>query len=151
MQYYIGTIPIRGGEEEIEAFNKFLRANKILKVDKELVTQGDSSYWTFCVSYIPNANPSTSSGANDRKERKDYRLLLSQEHFEIFSKLRAFRKQLAEDNAIPAYSVFTDAELSEIAQLSPMDEKNMLSIERIGLKRIEKFGSLIIKLYNDTI
>ncbi|MGL4993040.1 MAG: HRDC domain-containing protein [Bacteroidales bacterium] len=151
MQYYIGTIPVVGGEEELELFNRFLRSNKVLKVDKELITQGDSSYWTFCVTYIFNSSTTGSALPNDRKERKDYRLLLSEEHFSIFSKLRVYRKQLAETNAIPAYSVFTDAELSEIAKLTPIDEKEMLGIDRIGLKRVDKFGSHLAKLYNDSL
>lgn len=35
MQYKIYTIPVIEGESETEGLNKLLRANKIVKVDKE--------------------------------------------------------------------------------------------------------------------
>lgn len=35
MQYKIYTIPVIEGESETEELNKLLRANKIVKVDKE--------------------------------------------------------------------------------------------------------------------
>lgn len=130
----------------MELLNKFLRSHKVLKIDKEFVKEGDNGYWTFCVSYLMQTP--TSSNA-DRREKKDYRLLLSEEHFAIFSKLRTIRKQLAEKDAVPAYAVFTDAELAEIAQLDQLEEKKLLSVDGIGVKRMEKYGNLLLQLYNE--
>ena len=52
MQYKIFAIPIVGSEPETENLNRFLRANKTVKVDKELVVHGETVYWTLCVQYL---------------------------------------------------------------------------------------------------
>ncbi|NCC11092.1 MAG: hypothetical protein EOM31_11470 [Bacteroidia bacterium] len=78
MQYHIATIPMLEGDAELELLNKFLRSHKVLKIDKEFVKEGDNGYWTFCVSYLMQT---PASSIADRREKKDYRLLLSEEHF----------------------------------------------------------------------
>ena len=41
MQYKFFTVPVTHGEEDAEYLNKFLRSNKIVKVDKQLVPVGE--------------------------------------------------------------------------------------------------------------
>ncbi len=76
----------------------------------------------------------------------DYKNVLSEEHFKVFSQLRAYRKQIAEQDAVPAYAVFTDAELALLAQSADLTEQSMLKIDGIGKKRVEKYGALLIEL-----
>jgi ATP-dependent DNA helicase RecQ len=64
----------------------------------------------------------------------------------LFSKLRIYRKQLAENDTVPAYAVFTDAELAEIAKLESITHKNLLTINGIDEKRVEKYGKQICEM-----
>ncbi|MBQ8157400.1 MAG: hypothetical protein IJ081_00055 [Prevotella sp.] len=91
MQYKVFTIPIVGGDEMTEELNKFLRANKIVKVDKELAVNGDMTYWTFCVQYLLSslANP-----IGERKDKVDYKNVLDEKQFTTFSLLRKCRKTI---------------------------------------------------------
>ena len=64
-----------------------------------------SSMLIFC-RMIRGLAPS--HGAPGRSERRvDYREVLSAEQFEVFSKLREVRKEVAEREAVAVYAIFT--------------------------------------------
>ena len=152
MQFKIFTIPLFD-DGQIEDMNRFLRGNKAVNVDKQLVTlNGSGAYWSFCVQYIGNA-VAANKEEFERKGKVDYKNELSEAAFAVFSRLRIYRKKIAGDEAIPAYAVFTDAELAEIARLDEITEKNMHSINGIGSKKMEKYGKQLCRmlLENDAI
>ena len=74
MQIKIFTIPIHGEECLSDELNHFLRAHKIIDIKKELAMLDGNSYWTFCVTYMPNSHavdrPQTSS---NRQVKVDYK------------------------------------------------------------------------------
>lgn len=141
MQIKIFSIPIGGDESATEEMNHFLRANKIVDIRKELATVGGNSCWTFCITYILNNNPqAVKSGEN----KIDYKEVLSPNVFERFSALRKLRKQIAENDAVPAYAVFTDAELAEIAKLDNLTLSALQGIPGIGKKKVEKYGNILV-------
>ena len=139
MQIKLFTIPIIGGEQSEVELNAFLRSRKILEVERQLVNKGQDAYWCFCVSYVDGsrATPPTKS----QKEKPDYRKLLDEPAFRRFSKFRAIRKNVAEADAVPAYAVFTNAELAEIAKLGKdITLAELKKIPGIGEKKLEKYG-----------
>lgn len=146
MQVKIFTVPLFGGEETVEEMNKFLRGNKVVDVSKSLVQQGDVSYWSFCVTYLLGAPPKIQQ-IGERKEKVDYKQVLDEAEFVRFVMLRMVRKQLAEADAVPAFAVFTDAELAEMAKMQELSSKNLLSINGVGEKRVEKYGEPLCRLY----
>ncbi len=140
MQIKIFTIPVISGEQLNDELNKFLRSQKIVEIDKQMVVQKECAYWTFCVTYLPVTQlPGVENG--ERREKVDYKRVLDESTFEVFSKLRTIRKQLADREAIPAYAVFTDAELAEIAKIENPDASKIRKIQGIGERKIEKYGA----------
>lgn len=148
MQIKIFLVPVISGESANEELNKFLRSQKILDVDKHIVTHKDAVFWTFCVTYIPTG-PLGSSTVSERREKTDYKQVLDESAFAVFTKLRTFRKRLADRDAIPAYAVFTDAELAEIAKIEHITPSAIRSVSGIGEKKIEKYGVELCKLLDD--
>lgn len=145
MQIKIFTIPLFGNEEPLEEMNKFLRGNKVVDIVKSLVHQGDVSYWSFCVTYLV-AVPTKTQAPAEKHEKVDYKQVLGEEEFARFSALRKARKQLAETDAVPAFAVFTDAELAEFAKMEELTPKKMLSVPGIGEKRVEKYGKPLCEM-----
>lgn len=144
MEIQIFTIPITDGGAMQEEMNKFLRGHKVLEVQQELVTNNRGSYWCFCIRYIKGGIVSS----NERKREKvDYREVLSEEVFSIYNSLRECRKAIAEKEAIPVYAVFTNAELAKIAALEELNVANLQSIKGIGKNKSEKFGKLLVECY----
>ena len=145
MQYEIFTIPVFGSEEGIEKLNRFLRGHKVVQVDKELIRTGEMSYWSFCVNYLIASSPIET----EKKEKIDYKNVLSEEQFKIFSKLRSCRKIISEKEGYPAYSVFTDAELALMSQADILSPETIVKIDGVGKKRIERFGVALLELYQN--
>ena len=59
---------------------------------------------------------------------------------ELFGALRLLRNEIAQDMNIPAYIVFQDKTLKEMAQMKPTSQTEMLAINGIGQKKYEQFG-----------
>jgi ATP-dependent DNA helicase RecQ len=59
---------------------------------------------------------------------------------ELFDKLRALRKQLAEDENVPAYIVLSDATLQELAAYMPHSIDDVRNINGFGQMKVEKYG-----------
>lgn len=142
MQYEIFTIPVFNPEEGIEKLNRFLRGHKVVNIEKQFYVLGGDAYWSFCITYLQGQN----IVQHDKKEKVDYKEILDENSFAKFTKLRSLRKILAEKDAVPAYAVFTDAELSMISQLDVINESNVRKIQGIGDKRMEKYGNMICEI-----
>jgi superfamily II DNA helicase RecQ len=142
MQIKLFTIPVGDSGGTLSEMNAFLRGNKILEVENQLVHNEHGAYWCFCVRYIERAQGSE----RDEKDGKkvDYRKILDESTFDKFSKLREIRKKVAAEEGISAFIIFTDEELAELAKLEGINEKNMLGIKGIGEKKVERYARYFI-------
>lgn len=59
---------------------------------------------------------------------------------ELFEELRSLRMQLARERGLPAYMVFNDATLREMASSMPSNHRELLAISGVGAKKIETYG-----------
>ncbi len=128
-----------GGESVNNEMNAFLRSYKIINVEKQFFSTAESGYWCFCVNYLENSSSAQQQGQG--KTKIDYREVLDEKTFAVFARLREIRKQVSDSAAVPAYAVFTDAELAEIAKLSEITPENMLTIKGIGQSKVDKYGA----------
>jgi superfamily II DNA helicase RecQ len=142
MQIKVISVPVSGGDSMNEELNKFLRGHKVVQVEQQLITDTSGAYWTFCIRYV-EGGPAVGSG--ERKERIDYRELLPPEVFAKFARLRVARKSIAEGEGIPAFAVFTDAELAEMARLDELTKSSMQQVKGVGEKKAEKYAAQLIK------
>ncbi|WP_075183461.1 ATP-dependent DNA helicase RecQ [Pantoea sp. 1.19] len=58
----------------------------------------------------------------------------------LFAKLRKLRKAIADEENIPPYVVFNDATLIEMAEQMPLSAAEMLSVNGVGSRKLERFG-----------
>ncbi len=65
-------------------------------------------------------------------------------HSPLYDKLRELRLKLAKERDVPAYTIFNDATLREIAQRKPQNPAQLLQIKGIGLKKLDQYGKLFI-------
>lgn len=131
MQIKIFNVPIPGSEEMNEEMNTFLRSKKVLSVEQQVVQSPNGAFWCFCIRYVEGTIiPS----------RKDYKEILNEESFQRFSRMREIRKSLSLKEGIPAYAIFTDEEMSELAKIEELTLASMKSVKGIGEKKAEKYG-----------
>jgi len=64
----------------------------------------------------------------------------------LFEHLRKLRKQIADEQGVPPYVVFTDATLQAMALEQPTSRMAMLAVSGVGMKKFETYGEAFIKL-----
>ncbi|AKH90718.2 ATP-dependent DNA helicase RecQ [Edwardsiella tarda] len=67
----------------------------------------------------------------------------------LFAKLRKLRKAIADEENIPPYVVFNDATLLEMAEQMPLRAGDLLSINGVGQRKLERFGAPFMSLIRE--
>jgi len=142
MQVRLFSIPVSDDGQAVDELNRFLRGCRVLEVEKHFVPDGASSCWCLCVTYLEDGGPKRSAARE--KRRVDYKEVLSEQHFAVFARLRQCRKQIAQEDGIPAFAVFTDAQLAEMAQLEDLTAQSMQSVKGVGTGKIERYGERFV-------
>jgi ATP-dependent DNA helicase RecQ len=62
----------------------------------------------------------------------------------LFDRLRRLRKQLADERSVPAYIVFSDVALRQMARDYPASEREFARITGVGEKKLREFGSVFL-------
>jgi DNA helicase II / ATP-dependent DNA helicase PcrA len=65
---------------------------------------------------------------------------------ELLTRLKAWRLDVAKEQKVPAYVVFTDNTLIAIAELLPDDEAALIAIPGIGARKLEQYGPDVLDL-----
>jgi len=65
---------------------------------------------------------------------------------DLLSALKALRRELAAERNVPAYVVFSDATLIDMAHLRPQSLEQMAAVNGVGPKKLETFGSVFLDL-----
>jgi ATP-dependent DNA helicase RecQ len=63
---------------------------------------------------------------------------------ELFERLRALRKRLADERKVPAYVVFSDRTLQAMAAQKPCTADGMLEIHGVGQKKLDEYGEAFL-------
>ena len=71
---------------------------------------------------------------------------LSGEAQQLFERLRAWRLEAARRHGVPAYVIFHDATLREIARVRPSSLDTLRGISGIGARKLEAYGTEIVEL-----
>lgn len=88
------------------------------------------------INLKPRANQKSYGGNYDRK---------------LFAKLRKLRKSIADEDNIPPYVVFSDATLLEMAELMPITAGELLNINGVGHRKLERFGAPFMNMIRDHV
>ncbi len=74
---------------------------------------------------------------------------LSKIEQEIFDKLRWWRVETARSHNVPAYVIFHDATLREIAKAKPASLDQLRGVSGVGEKKLETYGEQIVALIEE--
>lgn len=83
------------------------------------------------------------------KDRQITKKLIYEE--ELFEILRKKRMELAKDNDVPPYVVFSDKTLKEMAAEKPVNLESMSRISGVGAAKLDRFGKAFIEVIEDFI
>lgn len=81
-----------------------------------------------------------------QKEKKSHRKMqLKQEYSELFETLRVLRRELAHQEGIAAYMVFSDATLRDMAAKKPCNKHEFCEVSGVGTYKLQKYGKAFIE------
>jgi superfamily II DNA helicase RecQ len=138
MAFKFFTIPLREVSSAESELNAFLGSQRVLGIDRHFVDLGANSFWTLCVDYFPGV--ASTAASFDKKGRIDYREVLPPEDFLVFVKLRDLRKQMAQAEAVPVYTIFTNDQLAEMVRRRLHTLADLQTIVGVGEARVSKYG-----------
>ena len=110
--------------------------------------QGDASFWAMAIEYLP-ASDSAQPSTRNTTSKTDFKALLPPEDFALFARLREWRKQIANAEAVPVYTVFTNEQLAEMSRRRPSSLSALCEIDGIGQGRLDKYGKAVLKVIGD--
>ena len=82
------------------------------------------------------------------ERRPAVREMVSEENAPLLSALKAKRRGLAEAARVPAYVIFPDRTLIEMAEKRPNSLDQMAQISGVGAKKLDKFGDAFLEVIN---
>lgn len=129
------------GQEDL---NGFLGSHRVVLVERKWWE--DRGCWVFCVEWIEGKAREVAA-AGGGKSRVDYREVLGDQEFGRFVKLRDLRKQVAEEEGVPVFTVFTNEQLA--AMVKGEGAKSLADLKKIGgvgEGRCEKYGEKFLAL-----
>lgn len=130
-------------------------------IAKGLLVRNIGEYETFCISQkgigflnkkekikLPKMEKeielvkSTKRGSGIARSSEEY-------DKDIFEKLRALRKEVADQNNVPAFVIFGDVSLREMAYHLPITKEDFAEISGVGAQKLEKYGKLFTKFIGE--
>ncbi|MEX2519768.1 MAG: DNA helicase RecQ, partial [Paracoccaceae bacterium] len=88
--------------------------------------------------------------AADRATRAAPAALVDAEDETLFSQLRALRAKLAQEQGGPAYMVFSDRSLIDMAQRKPRDLDQFAACHGVGAQKLARYGAAFLSAINET-
>ena len=122
----------------------------VLKIAKKIWELQDTSIRVL----LRKEAGSLSNGKSGRKKKKDLPELELPEGFtqemgaELFGRLKALRKHLAEEAMVPPFVVFGDRTLHEMCRCLPRTHEEFLQVTGVGQHKDEKYGDAFLETIN---
>ena len=63
----------------------------------------------------------------------------------LFETLRQLRLQIAKEESVPPYIVFTDKTLLDMSEKLPQNEDEMLNVSGVGQNKLKKYGQRFLQ------
>lgn len=81
-----------------------------------------------------------------KKKKRTAGVLLSNEQEALFEKLRQLRMEIAKEEKVPPYIVFSDKTLVHMCQVRPENKAQMLKVSGVGEFKYQKYGESFLEV-----
>lgn len=84
-----------------------------------------------------------------KNKNKNRTKLLANENYELYNLLKKLRLEIAREENVPAYFIFDDKCLVDMAAKKPLTKDEMLNVSGVGNYKLEKYGERFLKVINE--
>jgi superfamily II DNA helicase RecQ len=146
-KYKFFTVPAEGDARLESELNAFLCGHSVVDVKQEYhAASGANGTWCFCIRW--RDKPGGVDNA-PTKGRTDYKEILEEGDFTLYLRLRDLRKEVASREQVPAFTVFTNEQLAEMAKCRPSSAASFKKLAGVGDSRYAKYGAEFVKFLED--
>ena len=100
-------------------------------IDRTRVTPAQAARLLSAASAVPGSDATLDSDG---------------QHLALFEALRIWRRQVAREHGVPAYTVFHDTTLEEIARRRPGSTAELRAVSGVGAIKLERYGAAVLEL-----
>ncbi|SBT14576.1 ATP-dependent DNA helicase RecQ [Vibrio crassostreae] len=93
---------------------------------------------------VPRLDTAVRNAKSDKLSSKNY-------DKKLFAKLRKLRKSIADVDGLPPYVVFSDATLIDMAEILPTSYGEMLAVNGVGQRKLDKYADPFLDLIQEHI
>lgn len=140
------VVPVTNSDASELELNGFITSHKVVAIERKLIDLGVNSFWAICVDYLSHGSGDGISKSNLTRSRVDYKAILPPDEFAVYSQLRDMRKELAQSEAVPVYTLFTNEQLAQMVQRRCRSVSDLTQIEGIGESKIDKYAERMLPL-----
>jgi len=151
-----GELPFRSGrsvadprEERRLLYVGITRARHILALTWPADARaGRSPFVAEAAGRVEEPRPTAATAATVKSVKKGAPVTAPKDG-PLFERLKAWRKERAKEDGVPAYVVFHDATLAAIAASKPPDERHLLSVIGVGPAKMEKYADEVLTIVRE--
>jgi ATP-dependent DNA helicase RecQ len=136
------------GEGEWRGVVRQLLAQRLLAVEGDygtlVLTASSNEVLSRRRQVLLRREPERVAATRTTKPRATAPPELSEKHLPVFERLRAWRATTAKEQGVPAYVIFHDATLRQIATEAPASLAELSSISGVGEAKLARYGKQIL-------
>jgi len=135
-------------QQDEDKLNAFMQTVSVKKTATQVITSGQTSYWSIIVFYDDISTHETHhTPATEKKPPFDPSSLNGEER-NRYEALRIWRADTAAKDNFPNYFIASNAQLGAIARLNPSANEELYTIKGFGEKKAAKYGDEIFAVLN---
>lgn len=119
---------------------------RLLEKGKEAV---NADYMQSIIMKFPKNEPKTIKSEKNRTRAKKNRVEKETINQSLFERLRKLRLEIAKEEHMPPYIIFSDKTLIEMCAILPKNKEEMLTVTGVGEVKFEKYGERFLEILAD--
>ena len=120
--------------------NDFLEERDVVSVAEHLFVHEQQPTWALMVTWRER-RPALREG---KRQKPDWGADLDEADAAVYDALRAWRNARAQEEGKPAYALFTNRQLAELARRRPTSVSAIGAVRGIGPSRVDRYGEDVL-------
>lgn len=148
MQLKSFILPIADAVRHEEELNRFLRGHRILQVTRNFCSE-NGGYWAVLVEYMEGDASGEVEPISRNGKKKDVLEELTDAEKNVYYQLAEIRRKVAHEKDMPAYMIFSNAELAVLARQPNLSIELQKGIKGVSTKHLTDYLSYFISTVED--
>jgi superfamily II DNA helicase RecQ len=133
------------GEFDTEALERWQADKDVIEVREHFFVHEGAPRWAVMLSYRDGDGEQ-----RGRRETRDWRLEVAEVDRPLYDALRRWRRERAERDGVPVYTLLKNRELAEICRRRPATVAELREVRGIGEAKSAKLGEEVLAVVSAT-